>query len=147
MEKYPGLQLLHLLAATVWIGGHLVLALAYLPAFVSGRDVESLFAFEKRYHGWGMAAFVVAVLTGLAMAHVHCTPTSWLAFRGGCLPVSLKFLFLLLTVGLAVDARLRLMRRPEPESKRWRIDLAIHIGLVTVLGVGFLVLGWLIRFG
>ncbi len=147
MSIYAIMQFLHVLAATVWIGGHLVLALAYLPAFVRGRDVESLFAFEKKYHVWGMGALVVAVLTGLAMAHVHCLPVRWLSFSGGCLPVSLKLLFLLVTVGLAVDARLRLLRCPKPESRRWRIDLAIHIGMVTVLGVGFLVLGWLIRFG
>ncbi|WP_257791643.1 hypothetical protein [Solilutibacter oculi] len=41
--------MLHLLGASVWVGGHLVLALGVLPGVLRQRDVAMLLAFESRY--------------------------------------------------------------------------------------------------
>lgn len=46
---YSWILLLHLLGASVWVGGHLVLALGVLPGVLRQRDVAMLLAFESRY--------------------------------------------------------------------------------------------------
>ncbi|TDO16827.1 MULTISPECIES: hypothetical protein [Halomonas] len=42
------LLLLHLLGATVWTGGHLVLAATILPRVLKGRDVAAPFTGSRR---------------------------------------------------------------------------------------------------
>ena len=47
---------LHILAATVWTGGHLVLAIVILPQILKKRDVKGLMEFETKYESMGMPA-------------------------------------------------------------------------------------------
>ena len=63
------LLLLHVLAATVWTGGHLVLALAILPRVLRERDPAALLRFESAYERIGIPALLIQVATGLWLAH------------------------------------------------------------------------------
>jgi len=36
------LLIIHLLAATVWIGGHLILSTRYLPEAIKTKDLEAI---------------------------------------------------------------------------------------------------------
>lgn len=140
------LLLLHILAATVWTGGHLVLALTVLPRALRARSVDELRRFEAGYEAIGIPALGVQVLTGLWLAHrMVPDPARWLAFADPLSRIILvKLLLLTLTAILAVDARLRLIPRLTPERLA---PLAWHIIPVTVLSVLFVVAGVSFRTG
>ena len=60
--------ILHILAATIWAGGHLVLASAVLPRALKERDVDAILSFESKYERIGMPALLIQIATGLG----HC---------------------------------------------------------------------------
>jgi putative copper export protein len=138
--------LLHVLAATVWTGGHIVLATAVLPRVLAERSPAELLRFESAYEKVGMPALLIQVVTGL-----------WLAFRlapdvgswfAADTPVTRLILFklslLAATVIAAVDARLRLIPRLSLETLP---AMARRIVFVTVLSVLFVAAGVSFRTG
>jgi putative copper export protein len=126
--------LLHVLGATVWTGGHLVLALTLLPRALSNRSVEELRQFESAYEWVGIPALLLQVITG-----------TWLAFGD---PVSrligIKLLLLAITVAFAADARLRVIPRLTAERLG---SLAWHVVPVTLVSVLYVVVGVSFRTG
>lgn len=137
---YRALLILHILGATIWTGGHLVLALAILPGALRDRSVSALMAFESRFERVGIPALIVQVATGVWLA------SYWLADAGEAFTgataagtlVGLKLLLLLATAAFAVDARLRLIPRLTPARLP---ALAWHVWPVTVLSVLFVIVG------
>jgi len=140
------LVIVHALAATVWTGGHLVLALGVLPRALRERSTAPIRAYEEPFEPLGLVALAIQVFTGLWMSWILLpgfaglfrfqTPISTL--------VSLKLGLLSVTVALAMHARLRLIPRLRDEDL---LPLAWHIGGVTVLAVAFVVAGAGIRLG
>ena len=59
------LIVLHTLGATVWTGGHLVLAVTVLPEALKTRNPDFLHQFERNFEGFGLASLVLQVVTGL----------------------------------------------------------------------------------
>lgn len=138
------LILLHVLAATIWTGGHLVLSVCVLPRALSEKDPGIIAAFEDRYEKIGLPALLVQVVTGLLLAMNHVPDMAeWFAFSGRKETlVAVKLVLLAATVVLALHARLRVL--PTLNADRLRL-LAWHIIPVTVLSVLFVVVGVLIR--
>ena len=137
---YRLLIILHILGATIWVGGHLVLSLTILPRALRARDPEIIRDFEDGYERIGIPALLLQVITGLFLA-IHWAPdvASWL--RPATLQESLiaaKLGLLAITVGLAAHARLRII--PTLNADRLRA-LAFHIVAVTTIGVLMVVLG------
>lgn len=138
MYKY--LLLLHVLSATIWVGGHLVLVTCVLPAALQRRDPRTLLEFEARFERIGIPALLLQVITGLAMAwSLLPDPVAWLRFAGpvGAL-VGTKLLLLAATAALALHARLRLIPRLTPATLP---ALAVHVIAVTLLAVALLITG------
>src|SRR6187551_132556 len=76
---YYVLLLLHILGATVWAGGHLVLALTVLPEALRDRRAATVSAFEQRFEKIGLPALAVQIITGLWLAHhLLGSPGNWL---------------------------------------------------------------------
>jgi putative copper export protein len=137
---------LHVLGATVWTGGHLVLATTILPAALRARDPASLLAFERRYEKIGMPALLLQVATGLWLAWQRAPDViGWLAPETPAeRSVALKLSLLALTIALAASARLRLI----PDLTPARLpQLAVHIVLVTIASVAFVLAGLSFRLG
>jgi putative copper export protein len=137
---------LHLLCATIWTGGHLVLALTILPRVLRERSLVRLQEFETAYERIGIPALVLQVTTGLLLARRLVPDVGrWFTVDDpiGRL-VGLKVLLLALTVGLALDARLRILPRL---SERNLNSLAWHIVPVTVVSVLFVIVGVAFRNG
>lgn len=144
MYKY--VLVIHILAATVWTGGHLVLALAFLPRILRTGSVEDLQAFESAYEKWGMSALVIQVLSGLWLAWFRLPDiAAWFAADNFIARlILLKLVLLGLTLAVAIDARLRIIP-----------NLSVHtlpamgrrVRLVTLLGVAFVVVGTSFRTG
>ena len=143
---YGILFLLHILAATVWTGGHLVLALAVLPRVLREKSPSELLRFESAYERIGIPAMLMQVATGIWLAY-RLVPEvgQWFAFDDPAARlIGIKLLLLVATVALAADARLRIIPKL---SQGNLIALAWHIVLVTVISVLFVVVGVSFRTG
>jgi putative copper export protein len=139
------LVMIHVLAATVWTGGHLVLALRFLPAALRTRDPALITLFESRFEPIGLPALLLQVITGFWLATYRFAASGhWpgLDTATGQL-LDIKIALLVLTVALALHARLRLI--PGLDAARLRA-LAWHIGTVTVTAVLFVLAGVGLRF-
>ncbi len=138
--------LLHILGATVWTGGHLILATVILPRALKHRDVEGIRNFENAYEKIGIPALLLQIASGLWLAH-HMLPDVSLWFQWshplGRL-VALKLILLGLTALFAVDARLRIIPSLGPHNLH---SLAWHIIPVTVTSVLFIIVGVSFRTG
>lgn len=137
---YGYLILAHILGATVWTGGHIVLSLAVLPRVLKEKSPERLLEFESAFERIGKPAMLVQIITGLLLAHRLLPDVYlWLDWSN---PVSrvvgMKLMLLALTILLAADAKLRVL--PKLSNKNlW--DMAAHIIAVTLLSVLFVIVG------
>lgn len=142
------LLVLHLLAATIWVGGHLYLLIRIFPQVLKNNDAARLLAFEKSFEPLGMSALLVLVLTGLAMAAQY--GVGWQQFFSFSSPiervVSLKLLLLFLTIGFAMSAMFRVIPHIERSSAKLK-EMAFHAGGVTVIAIAMLILGSYVRYG
>lgn len=143
---YATVVLLHVLGATVWTGGHVVLALGILPRSLRERSVAPVQAYEAVFERIGIPALALQVATGLWLAwRMLPSPAQWIGFDGPLSrTITLKLLLLALTLVLALDARLRIIPRL---TERELPSLAAHIVLVTLFSLGFVAVGVLHRFG
>ena len=137
---------LHVLGATVWVGGHLVLSLSVLPRALRARDPALIRDFESGFERLGIPALLVQIVTGLWLAY-HWAPhvAGWFS---PSTPqerlVLVKLVLLAATLALAVHARLRVVPQLDAATLRF---LAYHIVAVTLLGVTLLLVGVAIRTG
>jgi len=132
--------ILHILGATVWTGGHLVLSLTVLPRALRRRDPDVLRDFEAGYERIGLPSLAIQVVTGLWLAQ-RLVPrlADWFSFTTvASTHVALKLLLLLLTVVLAMHARLRLIPKL---TERTLPVLAWHVIAVTAVAVLFVLVG------
>ena len=145
MSAYAALLVAHVLGATVWTGGHLVLGLSVLPAALRARDPDPVRRFEKAYERIGLPALLVQVATGLGLAHALLpSPVALLDGSPVARLVATKLGLLALTLVLAAHARLALL--PRLDAARLPM-LALHIAAVTLLAVGLVVAGLGLRIG
>jgi putative copper export protein len=138
--------LLHVLGATIWTGGHVVLAVVVLPKALRERSPERLLEFESVYEKIGMPALVVQIATGVYLAHGLLPEVrQWFDFSNPvAVPIALKLALLVLTFGFAINARFRVLPNLESETLR---TMAWHIFAVTVLSVLFVIAGVSFRTG
>ncbi len=144
--NYPTILILHLIGATIWTGGHLILALGFLPKALQQQDPEPVIRFESVYEKIALPALLLQVLTGFWLAHLLVPDVSdWFSLKSPLTRlITFKLVLLLLTLALAVDARLRLI--PNLTAKQLTA-LAWHILPVTLISVLFVVVGVMFRFG
>jgi putative copper export protein len=143
---YRLLVMLHVLGATIWVGGHLVLALVVLPRALRNRDASVIREFEAGYERIALPALLVQALTGVWLA------LRWVPQVGDWFtPVSLhaqliliKLVLVAATVALAAHARVRVL--PGLDATTLPL-LGYHVVGVTVLGVALLVIGVALRTG
>lgn len=146
MNIYPYIFSLHLLAATVWTGGHLVLALTVLPRALRERNPQRLLDFEQGYEKVGMPALAIQVASGLWMA-LQLVPDWEQCFSPDTAlerAVATKLVLLASTALVAAHARLRVI----PSLSAATLPLmAWHVAAVTLLSVGFVLTGISFRYG
>jgi putative copper export protein len=137
---YLAILLLHVLGATIWTGGHLVLSITVLPRALRAQDPSIVEQFEGGYEKLGMPALVLQLLTGLWLAYrLLPDPGAWFAFGSpAATNIFAKVILLVLTLALALHARLRVIPRLNAERLP---TLAAHVILVTILSVLFVVVG------
>lgn len=138
--------IIHLLAATVWVGGHLILLLIYVPKARKTNSLDGISFFRKNFEILGMPSLILLLLTGVLLAYDYeVSIDKWFQFKGGIERiVSLKLLLFITTITLAISATKFIFPRLKKEPK---LILYVFILLVTSIAVTMLVLGSLVRIG
>jgi len=140
------LILLHILSATIWTGGHLILAATVLPKVLKNKDIEGLLNFENGYEKIGIPALFIQIITGILLA-LRMVPQISLWFDFGnpvARLIGIKLILLLITAILAIDSRLRII--PNLSEKNLN-SLAVHIIAVTTISILFIIVGFSFRTG
>jgi putative copper export protein len=138
------LVLLHVLGATVWVGGHLILTLGFLPAALKSQNPVIVQRFEEHYERVGIPALLLQLVTGVWMATLYVPFASWFSLATPHHTLLwLKFFLLACTLGLAVHARFFIIPKLKPQNLSL---LALHIISVTLIGMAFVVVGLSFRF-
>lgn len=143
---YGLLLLLHILAATIWTGGHLVLAVTVLPRVLKEKSPGELLRFESAYERLGIPALIIQVATGLWLAHRMVPDVDqWFSFDSPVTRlIGVKILLLAVTVAFAVDARTRIIPKLSEDNLT---SLAWHVIPVTIVSVLFVIVGVSFRTG
>lgn len=141
---FKWLIILHVLGANVWIGGHLILSLRYLPEAIRNKNPEIIKSFEKKYEIIGLPSLIIQVITGVWMA-ISYYKVSLFGFANSIESlVSIKLFLLLLTILLAVHVRFFIFPKLNANNLWW---LGLHIIAVTIISIAMLYLGVSVRFG
>lgn len=140
------LLIVHLLGATIWTGGHLILALSILPKVLAARDVERLLAFEQAFEKVGMPALLVQIITGVWMAHRMLPDIKmWFALDNDIsILIVTKLSLLLATAVVALHARFFVIPKLSADTLK---AFSVNIILITILAVSFVIVGTLFRTG
>lgn len=131
---------LHVLAATVWTGGHLILAIVVLPKILKTKNIQALTEFEENFEKIGIPALIIQAITGIYLAYSLLPNVSdWFSFSNHISThVGIKLILLIITILLALDARFRLI--PNLSEKNLT-SLAVHIFMVTLVAILFVITG------
>jgi putative copper export protein len=140
------LVLLHTLSATIWTGGHLVLAVSVLPKALREKNPDVIKNFEENFETLGLISLAIQVITGLGLTWIYSPQFQGLWGLNSFLSryVVIKLILLLLTLALAIHARWFIIPNLSKENLN---SLAFHIIGITTLAVLFVVFGVGIRLG
>jgi putative copper export protein len=146
MILFKLLVTLHVLGATVWTGGHLVLALTVLPKALKNKDPDLIHNFEENFEGFGLISLLLQVITGLGLTWIYFPglESFWKFDSYLSTYIAIKLVLLLLTLTLAIHARFFIIPKLSKENLN---SLAYHIVGVTTLAVLFVIIGSGIRLG
>ncbi|MDQ8013118.1 MAG: copper resistance protein CopD [Flavobacterium nitrogenifigens] len=146
MTLHHFVLILHLLAATIWVGGHLLLAICYLPTALKKKDPQIILNFEKKYEKLGMSSLALLIITGIWMAYdFGIKAETWFHFSSGFEKVvSIKLILLFCTFFCAVCAQFFIIPNLKPNNIN---KMAVIILTVTSIGVTMLILGSTLRYG
>lgn len=72
----PFIILIHIIAAAVWTGGHLVLAIGFLPKALKDQDPGIIDFFESSYKRIRIPALLFQVITGFYLIHYYASDVS-----------------------------------------------------------------------
>jgi putative copper export protein len=138
--------IIHLLAASIWVGGHLFLVLRILPATIQQKNISILSDFRVKFGRIGMPSLFILVITGILMAYdYNVTISKWFSFSSPIEKiVSTKLLLLFTSLIIAIHSQKFVF--PKLTSERMLLAI-IEITLVTIIGVTMLILGTLVRIG
>jgi uncharacterized membrane protein len=125
LNFWNGVLWLHLLAMAFFVGGQLMLAAVVVPVLRGVGDGQPLRSAARRFGFGTLAAFVVLILTGAAMAsHLHRWGDSTLQVKLG----------LVVLVALLIHLH---MRRPSWHA----VDAALFLASLAIVWLGIVVAG------
>lgn len=140
------LLVLHLLGSSIWVGGHLILALTILPRALRTKNPDLITSFEIKYEKVGVPSLLLQLVTGILLTYYYVDnffDVFDFAYVQHSL-IAMKLLLMATTIIIALHARLRVISNLKTENLRF---LAIHIVAVTIISVLLLTFGGLVRIG
>lgn len=145
--SHHALHLLHLVAAAVWFGAYLLLAMAiYLPARRQ-NDLRTMDQVLRWIDPVALSALVVAVISGYVLG-MHWLPSVLQWFQADTDHASLiRWKWLLLIGALLWSAWGRIYLLPTFAVRARFNALGVYLFGHVALGLGLIVLGTLFRYG
>ena len=137
---------LHVIAAAIWAGGHIILAVGFLPKALKEKDPEVIKFFESRYERIGLPALAVLVITGFFQAF-RMVPNffDWFSYTYFMpINITIKLALLIITLALAIHAKLTIIPYLNKDNLK---PLAYHIISITLVAVLMVIVGVSFRFG
>lgn len=124
----------------------MILSIGFLPKALRRRDPGIITAFEASYEKIGLPALLLLVITGVMLSYRYgITVADWFSFKTSLEKViSFKLILLLSTLALAIHARLFIIPKLNTRSLNF---MALHIIIITLIGITMMVLGTFVRFG
>lgn len=144
--RHQIILIIHLLAATIWVGGHLILLLRYVPKAIKAKSLEELSVFRKNFEPVGMPSLFILIITGILMAYdYNITFEKWFLFENSIEKiVSMKLILLMITLTLAFIT----IKFVLPSMDKFSPFLLYFIIFsVTIIAVTMLILGSLVSIG
>ena len=62
MTLHHILLIIHLIAATIWIGGHLTLSIVFLPVALRKKEPLIILNFEKKFEPLGISSLIALII-------------------------------------------------------------------------------------
>jgi putative copper export protein len=143
---YKLLVILHILGATVWVGGHLVIVCTILPRALREKSAQRILDFEKGFVPIGVPAFLIQAATGLWLADHWLGGLQNLAGKptGAGHLILTKLALLVITIALMGYAHMRILPNLKGDNLR---PFVIHAWATTIVAVLMLVVGASVRLG
>ena len=138
--------LLHILSATIWVGGYLMLSLSSLPKTLKNKSSENIAQLKTDYNKISIHILIFQLLTGLWLAY-HFVPdiSAWFSFKiiYSHLIVG-KFSLLVITFLLAIYGRSKLLPKLNENNL---MSITINIMVITILSISFVFIGMMFKTG
>ncbi len=137
------LVILHILGASIWIGGMLIMALGVLPKAKKANDASLLKDYEGSFHILGMIALTMQFLTGFRLAMIYAGGMKGLFDFSNHLAVLFvwKLALLILTIVLFVFFKKKTLAKLTDENVASASNMVWNITIfaiaLMVLGLGF----------
>jgi cell division protein FtsW (lipid II flippase) len=141
------IQLIHVIAASMWVGSHLILATGPMIRALRLRDSRPILEFYRVIAWPATVGLLIAALTGLYMAFLRAPPSEWFSFgepSGRIGEKTVTFIVLLVISGYAHARIFPGMRQNNP-SVFWRAILFVVVA--TLLSLALPLLGSIMRYG
>jgi putative copper export protein len=136
----PVLIILHILGASIWIGGMLILALGVLPKAKKAKSSAILRNFEGSFHILGMTALTVQLLTGFRIAMIYAGGMKYLFdFTNHAAVLFVwKMLFIILTMVVFVLFKKKTLANLTDENVS---SASAMVWVLALLAIGLMILG------
>jgi len=137
------LVILHILGASIWIGGMLIMALGVLPKAKKAKSASLIKDYEGSFHILGMIALTLQFLTGFRLAMIYTGGMKGLFDFSNHLAVLFvwKLALLILTMVLFVVFKKKTLAKLTDENIGSASNMIWNITIfaiaLMVLGLGF----------
>lgn len=140
------LVILHILGASIWIGGFLLYALKIIPAAKKENNAGIIKDFEKRYHVLAMIALTIQLLTGfrLGMIYTGGMGASFSLDTTASVLYVAKLALIFLSMFLIIFLRKAVLPKVTDENMS---KLSSLVWVMTIIALVMLYLGTSFRFG
>ncbi len=141
---FQTLVILHVIGATIWTGGHLVLSTTVLQKTLKLKDKNILLDFEEQYERIGMPALLSQIITGVILA-IYYSNDFWIIFLMDNkihTIITIKFILLIITSATAIHAKIKVLPSLSNDSLPY---MGKHVYIITIVAVVYVIIGVLVR--
>lgn len=138
----------HILAACIIFGGHMVMSCIILPKAKRAKDPQALLAFERSFERLAVPSLAIQAATGPILANRFYGPSEWFLWENVIQDhIASKLILLVIIIALAISMKLRVHPRLKAGDATALKSAAKHIHTVTFLSFLMVMLGTSINSG
>ncbi|MDO5607533.1 MAG: copper resistance protein CopD [Capnocytophaga sp.] len=142
------LLIIHIVAATAWIGGNLFISIVYAPRALKSKSPAFINNFSN-YEIIGLPALIVSLLTGIGMSYRRGIGIDqWFHFQNPMEgTISIKLLIFIVMSILIIFAKTTIIPKLKRHDVKQLPASIAYIATLTLMGLLFLIIGTYLRYG